>query len=656
MPDQSIVCGIAGILTATPSRAEALCAAVERMTLPIAHRGPDDDDTWCDPAAGVAFGFRRLSILDLTPSGRQPMRSASGRFILVFNGEVFNHDGLRLELIALGHRFRGRSDTEVILAGFEEWGLVPAVRRFVGMFAFAVWDARERTISLARDRMGIKPLFVYAERGLITFGSELKALIAGPAFDRAIDANAVASYLRYLYVPAPRTIFRSAIKLLPGHILTLRDPQADLPASQPYWDAHEVARRGVDEPFEGSDLEAIDELERLLIDAVRLRMVADVPVGALLSGGIDSSTVVSLMQELSPGAVRTFTIGFDQPEHDEAAHAARIARHLGTEHTELHLTGHSVLDTLPRMPEIFDEPFGDPSQLPTFLVCELARRQVTVALTGDGGDELFAGYNRYIFGHAVLRRAGWVPGAARRVAAAAIGRVRPAAWRRAYGALEPALASAARQRLPAEKMGKVAEMFGHDTPAAMYRSLLSAWQDPDELVASGRDAPGTVDAVLGADAPAELLSRMLLADQLTYLPEDLLAKLDRVSMAVSLEARVPILDHRVVEFSWRLPFHQRIRGGRGKWILRQVLDRRIPRHLVDRPKTGFSVPIGQWLRGPLRPWAETLLSPESIARQGMLRPEPVRQAWSSFQEGKEQSALGLWAVLMLQAWGERWLH
>jgi asparagine synthase (glutamine-hydrolysing) len=647
------MCGVAGVFASGGRSPEELERIALRMSGAIAHRGPDDDGVWVDPTAGVALGFRRLAIVDLSAQGHQPMRSASGRYIIIFNGEVYNHRILRRELESSGCSFRGHSDTEVILAAFDRWGIERAVRRFIGMFAIAVWDASRRELSLVRDRLGIKPLFVYQRDGLVSFGSELKALLAGPEFDRTVDTSALTSYLRYLYVPAPQSIFRYVVKLAPGHILTIADPTAPLPASVPFWAAETAARDGQAAQFSGGDEEAVAELEALLTDAVRLRMQADVPLGALLSGGIDSSAVVALMQASADRPVKTFTIGFDQHDFNEAAHARAVANHLGTDHTELHLTGADALAVVPRLAEMFDEPLADPSQIPTFLVCELARREVTVALTGDGGDELFGGYNRYIQGESLIEGFQRWPGLLRRFSASGLTSVSPRTWNRMRDTLRPVFPVAGRTRLLGEKMHKLGGLLRAESTQGMYRSLLSAWQDPEELVVGGGGSAGNGDGSLESDSQLALMERMMLADQTSYLPDDLLAKVDRASMAVSLEARVPILDHRVVEFSWRLPRGFKVRDGRGKWILREILYKHVPRALVDREKMGFSVPLAQWLAGPLRTWAgDLLLSGET---EGFLRSTVVRREWDRFLAGDSSNAAGIWAVVMFRAWQDRWL-
>jgi asparagine synthase (glutamine-hydrolysing) len=649
------MCGFAGVLDAAALPADALREVARRMSATLAHRGPDDAGDWADPAAGVAFGFRRLSIVDLSPEGHQPMTSAGGRFTVVFNGEVYNHVELREALEQAGERFRGRSDTEVMLACFERWGVRGSLPRFVGMFALAVWDAAERTLHLARDRMGIKPLFIHHRPGRLLFGSELKALRACAGWDAEVDPDALAAYLRHLYVPAPGCILRGVLKLPPGTLLSIRDVRAPLPQPVAWWSVREAALAGARAPFRGDDEEAVDEAERVIGDAVALRMRADVPLGAFLSGGIDSSLVVALMQARSVRAVRTFTIGFGEAEWDESAHAASVAHHLGTDHTDARLSPADALALVPSLPDWLDEPLADPSALPTLLVSRIARRHVTVALSGDGGDELFAGYHRYRQGEAAILRALRVPRWFRVAGAAGVRRVSPAAWDGAFARLGPLVPPSMRHRLPGDKLHKLAALLAEGGAPRMYRSLVSQWGDPAALVPGAVEAEGAADEAL-AHAPLPLLSRMMLSDQLAYLPDDLLAKVDRASMAVGLEARVPLLDHRVVELSWRLPRHLKVRGGEGKWILRRILQRHVPDSLVDRPKMGFSVPVGAWLRGPLRPWAEDLLSADALHRTGLIDPVPVRKAWGELVAGQGRHALAMWAVLVFQAWHARWMQ
>lgn len=646
------MCGLAGYFSSRAATNDAHRVAVERMIGTIQHRGPDDAGTWTDADHGVALGFRRLAIIDLSEHGHQPMRSASGRFTIVFNGEVYNFAELRRELEGKGARFRGHSDSEVLLASFEEWGVAQSIPRFVGMFAMAVWDAQEKCLHLSRDRFGEKPLYVYAEPGLISFGSELKTLVAGPSFDRELDPAALTAYLRFLYVPAPHSIYRRVQKLLPGHLLTIRDPRVAVPRSEAYWSVAEGVTRGLNDPFSGSDEEAIAEGERLIGDAASLCMVADVPLGAFLSGGIDSSTVVALMQERSGRPVRTFSVGFDEAEYNEAEHAARVARHLGTAHSEIRLTADDALQLVPQLPEWFDEPLADPSQLPTYLICREARREVTVAVSGDGGDEIFGGYNRYVQGESLLSRGAKLGGVGRAAVSGAINALSPAAWDR-VSSLVPA---ARKYRDPGEKLHKIGYALRRSSAATMYRSLLSsAFQDPAALVRDGHDELGAIDRAFAGERGLGTIERMMLADQLEYLPDDLLAKVDRVSMAVSLEVRVPLLDYRVAEFAWRLPRRFKVRDGETKWLLRQMLYKRVPRAMVDRPKMGFSVPIDRWLRGALKPWAEELLSEAALQRSGALHVATARAAWAGFLRGDGRvTGDAIWALVNFQAWSARW--
>ena len=650
------MCGFAGYFSRPALDDGAHLAAVDRMIEPIVHRGPDDMGRWTDAASGVALGFRRLAIIDLSERGHQPMHSASGRFVMVFNGEVYNFGELRRELEARGAVFHGHSDSEVMLAAFEHWGVEGSLPRFVGMFAVAVWDTEERCLHLTRDRFGKKPLFIYGEPGLVSFGSELKSLVAGPSFDRTLDPDALTAYFRFLYVPAPRTIYRRVVKLMPGHLLTIRNPTLPLPASRPYWSLEEQVLRGLAAPFLGDDNEALAEGERLLANATRMRMVADVPLGAFLSGGVDSSVVVAFMQELSGQPVRTFSVGFDEADYDETEHAARVARHLGTSHSEFQLTADDALRLIPDLPEWFDEPLADPSQLPTFLVCRESRREVTVAISGDGGDEIFGGYNRYLQGERMMRVADRLGPIGRFGVSRTIDLFSPARWDQAFAAAGTLLPAARRHRGMGEKLHKLGSAMRHGTPAHMYRSLLSAaFEDPAKFVRGGQDQAGSVERAFELSEPLGTIERMMLADQLEYLPDDLLAKVDRTSMAVSLEVRVPLLDHQLAEFAWRLPRHFKVRDGETKWLLRQMLYRRVPREMIERPKMGFSVPIDRWLRGALREWAEDLLAPDALERSGALHVPMVRKSWEGFLGGDGRvSGMGIWALVNFQAWQRRW--
>jgi asparagine synthase (glutamine-hydrolysing) len=649
------MCGLAGLWRTERRTADALRADAERMIAPITHRGPDDEGVWLDAPSGVALGFRRLAIVDLSPLGHQPMASPSARFTMVFNGEVYNAVLLSRELERHGFRFRGHSDTEVMLAAFEQWGVAAAIERFVGMFALVVWDARDRALHLVRDRLGKKPLFVWRGPGIVAFASELKSLMALPEFPREIDAAALSSYLRFFYVPAPQSIFRGTRKVLPGSILTISDPSAPLPADVSYWSAREAQRRGEQDLFTGDDADVVDETERLLREATALRMGhSDVPVGAFLSGGIDSTAVVALMQSMATRPVKTYTIGFAEDEYDEARHAEPVAHHLGTDHTTLVLTPGESQAVVPSLAEMFDEPFADISQIPTYLVSRLARRDVTVALSGDGGDEVFGGYNRYVWGDRLYRGFAGVPRSARRLLGRGLRSVPPRRWDSAFAAVSGVLPERLRYRLAGEKLHKVGALMATDTAAEFYGSLVAAWREPEAVAGRYAHASGTFEAVMDADGPEHLIDRMMLTDLLTYLPDNNLAKVDRASMAVSLEVRVPILDHRVVEWALRLPLRAKIRNGETKWALRQVLSRYVPRAMVEREKMGFDVPIGTWLRGPLRPWAADLLESARLGDDGLLRATEVRRVWREHLAGRANHGRGLWVVLMLLAWRARW--
>ncbi len=645
------MCGIAGVLgpPGSPIEREAMAA---RMAATLVHRGPDDFGSWADPGGEAAFGFQRLSILDLTPEGHQPMTSSDGRYTVVFNGEIYNFAALKEELEVAACSFRGRSDTEVLLAAITRWGIEAAIPRLWGMFAFGVWDGRERVLHLVRDRLGKKPLYYGWQGSSFLFGSELKALRAHPDFRAPIDRDALVSYLRFSYVPGPRSIYQDIRKLPPGSWVTVHpDRPHEMPDPHRYWDPVAVALAGQGNPLSLSDEDAAGELETLLADAVRLRAIADVPLGAFLSGGIDSSTVVALMQEQSRLRVSTFTIGFDASEYDESAHARLVARHLGTDHTELRVTPEEARAVIPRLADLYDEPFADASQIPTFLVSELARRRVTVALSGDGGDEIFGGYNRYVAGTRLWRRLGGVPLPIRRGAAGLAEAIPPRAWDRAGAAADRLLPATRRGLISGNRVHKLATVLDLGGVDAMYTRLVSTWPEPGPLVRGGHE-PELPWRAVTANLP-DPADRMMLFDLLGYLPDDILAKVDRASMGTSLEVRAPLLDHRVVEFAWRLPLRQKIRGGVGKFVLRRVLERHVPRSLFERPKHGFGVPIDAWLRGPLREWAEDLLSEQRLEREGFFDPAPVRSALREHLEGRRNLQYQLWTVLMFQSWLDR---
>lgn len=639
------MCGVTGFWA--PPGLEDPRGVLDAMTDAVAHRGPDARGTWLDGDFGIALGHRRLSIVDLSESGRQPMRSASGRYTICFNGEVFNFPELRADLERDGAApaWRGHSDTEVMLAAIEAWGLAAAVERFVGMFAFALWDSAERRLHLVRDRLGIKPMHWAKTPAGLCFGSELKSLRRFPRFDRGLDALALEQYLRANCVPAPRTIYQAARKLEPGTILTFERPGAS-PKETRYWSAHDAAQRGLDAPFAGDARDAADELEKVLKRAVRLRLVADVPLGAFLSGGIDSSTVVALMQAQSSAPINTFSIANEDAALDESATAAAVARHLGTHHTTLVATPGLALEVIPRLAGMYDEPFSDSSQIPTWLVAKLARPHVTVALSGDGGDEVFGGYNRHVWAPRLWSALGRVPVAAREVAARGLTALSPDAWDRLFAAAGPL---APRVRVPGVRVHKLAGLLASPSTDALYEQLVSHWTPRDGLL-RGRPGAGTT-----APAPLEragFAEQMMYRDLVTYLPDDILTEVDRASMAVSLETRVPLLDHHVVELAWTLPLAQKIRGTTGKLVLRDVLHRYVPAALVSGPKTGFGIPLGQWLRGPLKDWAEALLAPDRLAREGFFEPRVIRQRWAEHLSGQRPWEHHLWDVLMFQAWLE----
>ena len=644
------MCGIAGMVdwrAATPG--DALRSISEAMIETVRHRGPDAGDVWVEPEGGVALGQRRLAIIDLSPGGAQPMHSADRRHVITFNGEIFNYRDIRRELEAAGRAMRSDSDTEVLLEACALWGVEAAIERTIGMFAFALWDRKTKTLVLARDRLGIKPLYYAATPQRVLFASQLKAFRADPQWKPTIDDDAVVGYLRHAYVGQPRTIYREAQKLLPGHVLTLREGLT--PEPKCFWDLRAIAVAGQRRNDPAPDPnEAVERLDALLRDSVKLRMIADVPLGAFLSGGIDSSTVVALMQAQSTRPVKTFSIGFHETDYNEAESAKMVAAHLGTDHTEFYVEPRHALRVIPQLADWFDEPFADPSQIPTYLVSELTRKHVTVALSGDGGDELFAGYNRYIWAEHLARTVGRVPRPLRVASASALRVLAPDTWNRLF-AFVPA---SWRPALAGDKLHKITTLFDNPEPDAIYRRLVSQWERPDEVAASGREPRGPLwDETIAGDFP-DLVPRMQFLDMVTYLPDDILTKVDRATMAVGLEGRVPLLDHRVVAYAWSLPLAFKMHGGTSKWLLRRVLDRYVPRPLIDRPKMGFGVPIDAWLRGPLREWAETLLSPARLASDGLLRVEPVRRAWQEHIEGSRNWQYPLWTVLMLQAWRERW--
>ena len=627
---------------------------LRRMTDQIRHRGPDDSGVWYDTDGLVALGHRRLAILDLSPAGHQPMLSACGQYVIVFNGEIYNYRQVRDELTAaLGPiHWRGHSDTEVMLAAVAQWGLRGALERFNGMFAFALWDRGERTLHLARDRLGEKPMYYGWMGDVLLFGSELKSLRVHPAWKGEINRDALALFMRHNYIPAPFSIYHGIKKLPPAASITFRLDTTAARDAEPelYWSARDIAERGSASLLQMTDIEAIAQLDDLLRDAVAMRLEADVPLGALLSGGIDSSTIVALMQAQCSSSVNTFSIGYHVDDYDEAIYAGEIAKHLGTNHTELYVTPQQAMAVVPRLPTLYDEPFADASQIPTFLVSELARRHVTVALSGDGGDEIFGGYNRYFWATKLWGGIRWLPHRVRVALASGLRCRTPRQWNDLSLAVGRALPAVKPPPQLGDKIQKLAELLDVQGPEFLYKRLVSHWDHPEDLVIDARE-PSTVltDPQLWPTVP-DFLHYMMYQDTVSYLPDDILVKVDRASMGVSLEARVPLLDHRVVEFAWRLPKAMKIRDGESKWLLRQVLYRYVPRKLIERPKMGFGVPIDVWLRGPLRDWAENYLSESRLCGDGFFQPTPIRRKWREHLSGARNWQYHLWDVLMFQAW------
>lgn len=631
------------------------------MSDTLIHRGPDDSGIWVDTDVSIALGHRRLSIIDLSPEGHQPMLSASGRYVTVLNGEIYNFQVLRKELEGdlkvEASNWRGYSDTEVMLAAFDSWGVENAVKRFIGMFAFALWDRKERRLHLVRDRLGEKPLYYGLLSKTFLFASELKALDAHPDFRPEISRDALALYMRHNCIPAPYSIYKDIYKLLPGTILTIEARNKELGNLQPfipkpYWQARKIAECGVDNMFGGTEPEAVDYLDSLLHDTVRQQMVADVPLGAFLSGGVDSSTIVAIMQAESSRPVKTFTMGVKEKPYSEADYAKSVAKHLGTDHTELYVTPKQVMEVIPKMAHLYDEPFADSSQVPTFLLSQLTRRHVTVSLSGDGGDELFAGYNRHFWGRDIWHKFGWLPKKVRQHIANFLLSVSPHKWNSLFRLFDNILPTKYKEQLPGERLHKLAEIFASESPNAMYYGLVSHWKDPTSLVINAEE-PLTFITDYNKWAKLDDFSeKMMYLDQVTYLPDDILVKVDRAGMGVSLETRMPFLDHRIVEFSWQVPISMKIRNGRGKWILRQVLDRYVPKKLIDRKKMGFGIPIGIWLRDSLRDWAEALIDEKRIQEEGFFNPVAIRKKWEEHISCSSNWQYHLWDVLMFQAWLE----
>lgn len=639
------MCGIVGYW----GKHGADCTVAEKMALTIKHRGPDDAGVWINKTGDLTLAHRRLAIIELSPAGHQPMTSPCGRFTLVFNGEIYNHLVLRVELESEEGHFdwRGHSDTETLLAALRHWGLENTLKKLNGMFAFALWDEQEKTLALARDRMGEKTLYFGNNNGFFYFGSELKSFKAHPQWQGEIDRNALALYMRYNTIPAPWSIYKGIKKLLPAHFIVITEAGQKITEPQCYWNLAEISERGIAKP-EQSIEEATDKLDTLLRDAVNSRMAADVPLGAFLSGGFDSTIVAALMQAQSSQPVKTFTIGFNEQGYNEAIHAKAVAKHLGTEHTELYVTSEEAMAVIPRLPSIWDEPFSDSSQIPTFLVSDLARRHVTVSLSGDGGDELFCGYNRYTQGYQIWHTLQFLPDPIRQVTGSLI--------QTFPGALLEYLLSFLPKRFQiphlADRLSKLGSVIKEKSGESYYQNLVSHWKNPEQLVLGATEPETVFNHPEQLPRLCDFREQMMYIDSITYLPDDILTKVDRASMAVSLEARVPLLDHRVVEFAWQVPMSMKYRNGKGKWLLREVLYRYVPRKLMERPKMGFGVPIDHWLQGSLRDWAESLLDEKRLQDEGFLDAEPIRKMWQEHVSGKRHWHYYLWDVLMFQAWLE----
>lgn len=650
------MCGIVGIANASIKADHFFLATrASKMATALTHRGPDASGVWSADGGSIALGHRRLAILDLSPTGAQPMHSACERYVTVFNGEIYNYKEVRreVELSLPQHRWRGTSDTEVLLAAVASWGVEKALTKLDGMFAIAIWDNVEMTLTLARDRVGEKPLYYGYVGNFFAFASELKALRTIEEWAGEVDRVALAAYFRYNYVPAPHSIYEGISKLLPGHSLRISMTdiaESSLPDTKRYWSLDDVIAIGKAAPFVISERDAVDQLETLLIDVIGKQMASDVPLGAFLSGGVDSSTVVSLMQAQSERPIQTFTIGFNEAEFNEAEYAKAVATHLGTDHHELYVTSAQALAVVPLLPTLYDEPFADSSQIPTYLLAQLARSKVTVSLSGDGGDEFFCGYNRYAWMYRLWGVMSPFPTPVRQFVGRVASTIPAALVEKGYGWVRPLLPANLQFTNPADKWAKAASMLGVKDRSALYTRVVSSWQSPESLVLGGKE-PLSIFA-LGTEQ-AEHLSlgeQMMRLDAMTYLPDDILVKVDRASMGVSLETRVPLLDRRVMEFAWRMPMAMKLRGGVSKWILREVLYRYVPRKLIERPKMGFGVPIDQWLRGALRDWAEALLDEKLLSQQGYLNVSMVRKVWLEHLSGQRNWQSQLWALLMFQAW------
>jgi asparagine synthase (glutamine-hydrolysing) len=645
------MCGFAGIFQYGDLSSSKIAEIAVNMGDTIRHRGPDDFGVWSDDNAQITLVHRRLSIVDLSVAGRQPMVSASGRYVIAFNGEIYNHLEIRNELQAVGvpAAWRGHSDTETLLASIEAWGLHKSLVKATGMFAFALWDRHERVLHLARDRIGEKPLYYGWQNGVFLFGSELKALKMHPAFNGQIDRASISLQMMYSYIPAPYSIYVGIKKLLPGCTISIREIGESLCEPIEYWSLHDVIALEKENTLRVNDDDAISGLERLLSSVISKQAIADVPLGAFLSGGIDSSLITSMMQAQSSAPVKTFTIGFDEGGYNEANYAMAVARHLGTEHTELYVSGEQALDVIAKLPDIYDEPFSDSSQIPTYLVSKMTSRHVTVALSGDGGDELFGGYNRYLGTERWWKLTRRIPFHLRHLVSTSLRSIHASQWDR-LGSIIALLSSKKNWNNLANNVAKLAGVLAVDDSARLYQHFTTHWTDPSLLVIN--DADFSVQSEELAIQLDSIVEEMMALDTLSYLPDDILVKVDRAAMAASLETRVPFLDHNVIEFAWSLPLEMKIRNGQGKWILRELLKKYIPNEMIDRPKMGFGIPLDSWLRGPLRPWAEELLDESRLQREGIFKTEVIRRKWLEHLSGRCNWQFHLWDVLMFQLWLE----
>ena len=646
------MCGICGFFSKSPSSSSD---SIFKMNSAISHRGPDDSGTWHDQNMGIVFGHQRLAVIDLSVSGHQPMKSSSGRYMLIYNGEIYNHLDIRKKIekkFAL-KKWQGSSDTETLLEAIEVFGFEQTLKEIVGMFAFVIWDKKLRNLILARDRMGEKPLYFgwqgQGDNAVFLFGSELKALKAHPGFKGEVNRDALALLLRHNCIPAPYSIYKDIKKLLPGHFLKLNEADlrsALLPNSKQFWSLTDIAQSGVKNPILKNSQSTISELDKLLRQSIKQQMVSDVPLGAFLSGGVDSSTVVALMQAQSSQPIKTFTVGFNEDGYNEAEQAKAVAKHLGTDHTEIYISAKEAMSVIPKLPSLYDEPFSDSSQIPTFLVSQLAKKNVSVSLSGDAGDELFCGYNRHQISNNIWKKISLLPAPLRKLIGTSLTSLSPQKWNK----LSKWIPGSDSFNSFGDKIHKGANVLDASSLNDLYLKLVSHWENPSDIVLNSKE-PATIITDHKFEFQAtESQQKMMLLDGLTYLPDDILVKVDRAAMGVSLETRIPYLDHRVVEFAWKIPQSLKVREGKSKWILREVLNQYVPKKLFERPKMGFGIPIGTWLRGPLRDWAESLLNEKRLQDEGFFNPDPIRKKWKEHLSEKKNWQYQLWDILMFQAW------